>query len=346
MATREGRGEAVAAREGGAEAMATKEGEGEAMAAREGGVETTAAREGGAEVMATKERGGEAVATREWGWLLRDRGVEAMTARENEGDAMASREGGVEAVATREGGAEAMTAREEEWRPWPPEKEERRPWPPEKEERRPWPPEKEEGRLWPPEKEEWRPWPPEKAAPQRWRRGGARLQASCFGEAAATYVSSPSLTSLPGPHHWLTPSPSHFPRSVSSTHYPASLDVAFGDPCSPQGGRPPILKLSRASPRPDSHPGSSSPAELEAEQGVLGGEAGQSRVGSPGLSPHALSTVHMRMEPTFSKQLQTDSGHEDRKISADQENSQDEGWTMRRDRSASEGSELQGTGWP
>uniref|UniRef100_A0A8I5NYY3 USP domain-containing protein n=1 Tax=Papio anubis TaxID=9555 RepID=A0A8I5NYY3_PAPAN len=87
---------------------------------------------------------------------------------------------------------------------------------------------------------------------------------SCFGEAAATYVSSPSLTSLPGPHHWLTPSPSHFPR----------------------------------------------------------------------------------MEPTFSKQLQTDSGHEDRKISADQENSQDEGWTMRRDRSASEGSELQGTGWP
>ncbi|XP_072876321.1 uncharacterized protein [Chlorocebus sabaeus] len=264
VATREGRGEAVAAREGGAEAMATKEGEGEAMAAREGGVETTAAREGGAEAMATKERGGEAVATREWGWLLRDRGVEAMTARENEGDAMASREGGVEAVATREGGAEAMTAREEEWRPWPPEKEERRPWPPEKEERRPWPPEKEEGRLWPPEKEEWRPWPPEKAAPQRWRRGGARLQASCFGEAAATYVSSPSLTSLPGPHHWLTPSPSHFPR----------------------------------------------------------------------------------MEPTFSKQLQTDSGHEDRKISADQENSQDEGWTMRRDRSASEGSELQGTGWP
>nr|XP_024646166.1 uncharacterized protein LOC105473997 isoform X2 [Macaca nemestrina] len=169
---------------------------------------------------------------------------------------------------------------------------------------------------------------------------------SCFGEAAATYVSSPSLTSLPGPHHWLTPSPSHFPRSVSSTHYPASLDVAFGDPCSPQGGRPPIVKLSRASPRPDSHPGSSSPAELEAEQGVLGGEAGQSRVGSPGLSSHALSTAHMRMEPTFSKQLQTDSGHEDRKISADQENSEDEGWTMRRDRSASEGSELQGTGWP
>uniref|UniRef100_A0A8I5NG33 USP domain-containing protein n=1 Tax=Papio anubis TaxID=9555 RepID=A0A8I5NG33_PAPAN len=169
---------------------------------------------------------------------------------------------------------------------------------------------------------------------------------SCFGEAAATYVSSPSLTSLPGPHHWLTPSPSHFPRSVSSTHYPASLDVAFGDPCNPQGGRLPILKLSRASPRPDSHPGSSSPAELEAEQGVLGGEAGQSRVGSPGLSSHALSAVHMRMEPTFSKQLQTDSGHEDRKISADQENSQDEGWTMRRDRSASEGSELQGTGWP
>ncbi|XP_073866830.1 uncharacterized protein isoform X27 [Macaca fascicularis] len=169
---------------------------------------------------------------------------------------------------------------------------------------------------------------------------------SCFGEAAATYVSSPSLTSLSGPHHWLTPSPSHFPRSVSSTHYPASLDIAFGDPCSPQGGRPPILKLSRASPRPDSHPGSSSPAELEAEQGVLGGEAGQSRVGSPGLSSHALSTVHMRMEPTFSKQLQTDSGHEDRKISADQENSQDEGWTMRRDRPASEGSEFQGTGWP
>ncbi|XP_011897203.1 PREDICTED: uncharacterized protein LOC105577456 isoform X8 [Cercocebus atys] len=173
-----------------------------------------------------------------------------------------------------------------------------------------------------------------------------RKTPSCFGEAAATYVSSPSLTSLPGPHHWLTPSPSHFPRSVSSTHYPASLDVAFGDPCSPQGGRLPILKLSRASPRPDSHPGSSSPAELEAEQGVLGGEAGQSRVGSPGLSSHALSAVHMRMEPTFSKQLQTDSGHEDRKISADQENSQDEGWTMRRDRSASEGSELQGTGWP
>ncbi|XP_033085492.1 uncharacterized protein LOC117094286 isoform X47 [Trachypithecus francoisi] len=169
---------------------------------------------------------------------------------------------------------------------------------------------------------------------------------SCLGEAAATYVSSPSLTSLPGPHHWLTPSPSHFPRSLPSTHYPASLDVAFGDPCSPQGGRPPILKLSRASPGPDSHPGSSSPAELEAEQGVLGGETGQSRVRSPGLSPHALSAVHMRMEPTFSKQLQTDSGHEDRKISADQENSQNEGWTMRRDRSASEGSELQGTGWP
>ncbi|XP_030772359.1 uncharacterized protein LOC104658961 isoform X1 [Rhinopithecus roxellana] len=177
--------------------------------------------------------------------------------------------------------------------------------------------------------------------------GGRRgSQASCLGEAAATYVSSPSLTSLPGPHHWLTPSPSHFPRSLPSTHYPASLDVAFGDPCSPQGGRPPILKLSRASPGPDSHPGSSNPAELEAEQGVLGGETGQSRVGSPGLSPHALSAVHMRMEPTFSKQLQTDSGHEDRKISADQENSQDEGWTMKRDRSASEGSELQGTGWP
>ncbi|KAL4841013.1 hypothetical protein H8958_016814 [Nasalis larvatus] len=336
MATREGGGETMAAREGGAEAVAAREGEAETMATREGGAETMAAREGGAEAvaakeggaetmtvrergaeaMATREREGEAVATRECGWILRDRGVEAMTTREKEGDAMA----------TREGGAEAMAAREEEWRPWPPEKEERR--------------------LWPPEKEEQRPSPPEKAAPQRWRKGGARLQASCLGEAAATYVSSPSLTSLPGPHHWLTPSPSHLPRSLPSTHYPASLDVAFGDPCSPQGGRPPILKLSRASPGPDSHPGSSNPAELEAEQGVLGGETGQSRVGSPGLSPHALSAVHMRMEPTFSKQLQTDSGHEDRKISADQENSQDQGWTMRRDRSASEGSELQGTGWP
>ncbi|XP_017707328.1 PREDICTED: LOW QUALITY PROTEIN: skin secretory protein xP2-like [Rhinopithecus bieti] len=79
-----------------------------------------------------------------------------MTTREKEGDAMASREGGAEAVATREGGAEAMAAREEEWRPWPPEKEKRR--------------------LWPPEKEEQRPSPPEKAAPQRWRKGGARLQ--------------------------------------------------------------------------------------------------------------------------------------------------------------------------